>query len=57
MIPHAAAWIWFGAAWVFIIGVLLKLWYHREHAAKAATEEALKRCKADTSGDHIFDGA
>jgi uncharacterized membrane protein len=57
MIPQAAVWIWFGAAWVFILGVLIKRWYHREHVAKAATDEALKRCRSDTSGDHIWDAS
>jgi len=55
MIPQAAVWIWFGAAWVFILGVLIKRWCHREHAAKAATKEALERCKSDTSHRYEMD--
>lgn len=53
----AAYWIWFGVAWLFVFAVLLKRWYHREHLEKAATEEALRSCKADTSGDHIWDAS
>lgn len=55
MIPQAAIWIWFGIAWLFILAVLFKHWYRREHLEKAATEAELKRCKADTSGEHIYD--
>lgn len=55
MIPQAAVWLWFGIAWVFILAVLLKRWYHREHVEADATEAALKRCKADTTGEHIWD--
>lgn len=57
MIPHAALWLWFGVTWLFVLAVLFKHWYHREHVERDATEAALKRCKADTTNDHIFDGA
>ena len=55
MIPAAAAWTWFGVTWLFLAAVFFKHWYHREHVERDATEAALKRCKADTTNDHIWD--
>lgn len=55
MIPAAAAWTWFGVTWLFLAAVFLKHWHPREHVERDATEAALKRCKADTTNDHIFD--
>lgn len=57
MIPTAAYYLWFGLSWLFILAVLFKRWRARESRDKVATQAALKSCKADTSGDHIFDGA
>lgn len=57
MIPQAAIWLWFGIAWLFIVAVLLSRWFRREHVDQKATEAALKRCKPDTTGNYIYDGA
>lgn len=51
----AMAWTWFGVAWLFIVAVLLSRWFARERADQKATEAELKRCKADTTGEHIWD--
>ena len=55
MIPQAAIWAWFGIAWFFLLAVLFKHWRARESRDKAATQAALKSCKSDTTGDHIWD--
>jgi len=55
VIPQAAVWIWFGVSWLFVLAVLLSRWFRREHVDQKATEAELKRCKADTTNDHIFD--
>lgn len=51
---------WDVAVWFFVLSVLVfpalyAQWRHREKQDQAATEEALRGCKADTSGDHIWD--
>jgi len=61
-VGKALALIWDVAVWFFVLSVLVlpalyAQWRHREKQDQAATEEALRGCKADTSGDHIFDGA
>ena len=51
---------WDVAVWFFILSVLVfpalyAQWRHREKQDKAATEEALKRCKSDTSHRYEMD--
>jgi len=42
---------------MFVFPVLYVRWKAREKRDAAATEQALQRCKADTSNLHIYDGA
>ena len=62
MIGRALAVLWDVAFWFLVLSVLVfpalyAMWRHREKTDQAATEAELKRCKADTTNDHIFDGA
>lgn len=62
MIGHALALLWDVCFWFFVVSVLvlpvvMAKWRARERADQKATDEQLERCKADTTNDHIFDGA
>lgn len=39
---NAMVWTWFAAAWIFILAVIFKHWFHREHADQAATDKRLE---------------
>ena len=49
----AATWLWFGIAWIFLLAVIFKHWFAREHRDAEATEEALSRTRR-TAG-HEFE--
>jgi hypothetical protein len=60
MIGHLLAYLYIAAFWFlllsfFILPLAFSYWRHREKAEQSATEAALKRCKADTTNDHIWD--
>lgn len=40
---------------VFLFPISLAYWRHREKAEQSATEAALRRCKADTTGNYRWD--
>jgi len=48
-------WVWFGVAWVFIVAVLFKHWFRREHRDQAATDDALARTRPHQGDDHWWD--
>ena len=52
-----AAFVWVGAAWLFLILVLFKRWRERERHDAAVTEEVLDSLLHDTTNSHIYDGA
>ena len=51
----AATWIWFGVAWAFLLAVIFKHWFAREHRDADATEQALSRTRRSTDDSHIWD--
>lgn len=55
MIPQAAIWCWFGIAWIFILAVLLKHWYRREHEEAAQTRVVMDSLLSDHTHQHEQD--
>lgn len=52
-----AAYVWLGCAWIFILAVLFKRWRERERHEAAVTQRVMESLAADTTNDHIWDGA
>jgi len=50
-----AGYVWLAVTWLFLITVLLRRWYDREHRDAAATTEVMESLTSDTTDAHIWD--